>query len=72
VHPARRGDAVEAAEALLGLLGRDNTPHTVVETAATTSREQLPDQVNELLEVRERALTAVRLVHDQARRSVDC
>jgi len=47
VQAARRG---EANEALKTLLGRDDTPHTVVDTAAALSGEQVPEAVNTLLD----------------------
>jgi conjugative relaxase-like TrwC/TraI family protein len=67
VHAARRGDDQDAAAALRNLLGRDNTPRTVIDTATTTVREQLPDQVQNLLEAREHTLGQVRVIHDKPR-----
>jgi AAA domain len=67
VHAARRGDDHDAAQALRNLLGRDTTARTVIDTATTTAREQLPDQVRQLLETREHTLGRVRVVHDKPR-----
>ena len=66
VQAARRGEAADAAEALTALLGRDDTPHTVIDTAAALSREQLPEAVNTLLDTRRRALTAARVIQDKS------
>ena len=64
VHVARRGDARDAAEALRRMLGRDTRPETVIDAAAGTRREGLPDTVVELLEVHDRAVAAARRAHD--------
>ncbi len=64
VHTPRRGDDDDAATALLGLLSRDNTVRTVIDTAETTAPEHLPEQVVGLLGIRERELGAARVIHD--------
>ena len=63
VHPARRGDAAEAATTLLELLGRDEPGRTAGATAAGTDRAGLPAAVVELLDARTRALAGVRAAH---------
>ena len=63
VHPARRGDAADAATTLLELLGRDEPARTAGATAADTDRAGLPAAVVELLDARTRALAGVRSAH---------
>lgn len=65
VHPARRGDAVDAATTLLELLGRDEPTRTAGATAADTDRAGLPAEVVELLDARTRALAGVRAAHHE-------
>ena len=62
VHTPRRGDEEDAAQALLGLLSRDNTAHTVIATAENTPEEQLSPPVRVLLEQRKTALDKLRIV----------
>ncbi len=62
VHTPRRGDDEDAAAALLGLLNRDNTAHTVITTAENTPEEQLSPPVRVLLEQRKTALDKLRIV----------
>lgn len=65
VHPARRGDAADAATTLLELLGRDEPSRTAAATAADTDRTGLPAEVVELLDARTRALAGVRAAHHE-------
>lgn len=65
VHPARRGDAADAATTLLELLGRDEPGRTAAATAADTDRAGLPAAVVELLDARTRALAGVRAAHHE-------
>jgi hypothetical protein len=65
VHPARRGDATDAATTLLELLGRDEPSPTAAATAAGTDRAGLPAAVVELLDARTRALAEVRSAHHE-------
>ncbi len=67
VHAARRGDDHDAAQALRNLLDRDNTPHTVIDTATHIPAEHLPAQVRQLLAVHEHTLEQVRVVYDKPR-----
>lgn len=69
VHPARRGDAADAATALLELLGRDEPARTAGATAADTDRAGLPVAVVELLDVRTRVLDGVRAAHAEHTRA---
>ena len=66
VHEARRGEPAEATANLLRLLGRDDSPHTVVETATAVAREHLPGTVSKLLDFREQALASARVAHQKA------
>ncbi len=65
VHPARRGDAADAATTLLELLGRDEPHRTAGGTAADTDRAGLPAAVVELLDARTHALAQVRAAHEE-------
>lgn len=62
VHTPHRGDDEDAATALLGLLNRDNTAHTVITTAEHTPEEQLAPPVQDLLQQRKTALDKLRIV----------
>ncbi|SLH35782.1 MobF family relaxase [Mycobacteroides abscessus] len=64
---AQRGTDQDAAEALSRLLDRDNRPLTVVDVAEDTPREALPQQVLDLLDARDQAVTAARSAYDQDR-----
>jgi len=65
VHPARRGDAADAATTLLELLGRDEPARTAGATAADTDRAGLPAAVVALLDARAQALAGVRAAHHE-------
>lgn len=65
VHPARRGDAADAATSLLELLGRDEPARTAGATAADTDRAGLPAAVVALLDSRTQALAGVRAAHHE-------
>ena len=63
VHLARRGTSAEAAVLLRTVLGRDDRAATVLATAADVDRDELPDQVRELLDSHDRTRVACRTAY---------
>jgi DNA transposition AAA+ family ATPase len=60
VHVASRGTSREAAARLRAIIGRDDRAHTVIQAAADTARDQLPQQVADLIDRHERTRARLR------------
>ena len=60
VHGASRGTGREAAARLRAIIGRDEPAHTVIQAAADTARDQLPQQLADLIGRHERTRARLR------------